>query len=54
MHTTNAPKKKDMTIKLGKRPKNRMPIAGKGQSTRFGNWRHETRAASKVKLARGE
>ena len=54
MHTTHAPKKPDMTIKLGKMPARRLPTAGKGQSTRFGNWRKEARTTSKVRIARDE
>ncbi len=51
MKTVTAPKKPDNTIRLGPAPKERTHFAGKGRSTRFGNWRKENRAAGKVKLA---
>lgn len=54
MHTTTAPKKPNMVIRISGQPKNRMPHAGKGQSTRFKNWRKDARTTSKVKLARDE
>jgi hypothetical protein len=50
MKTVTAPKKPDNVIRLPT-PKERTHFAGKGRSTRFGNWRKESRAASKVKLA---
>jgi hypothetical protein len=54
MHTTHAPKKPNMTIKLSGKLSRRIPIAGKGQSTRFGNWRKDARTTSKVKVSREE
>jgi hypothetical protein len=48
MHTVTAPKKADNTVRLGPSPKERIPFAGKGRSTRFGNWRKLARTTAKV------